>query len=418
MKEYDLLQQTFHDFNNATASLKAAYAKLEHKFENINLELATKNQELEKTIAEKEDMKNYLQNILESLTNGVVVTDPAGHIETINHCAGIFTATDREEVKGKHISLLFGDISPELWRDILFSAYHRGDAGHKIKLKGRTLEIFGSPVLARNGQEIGTLFILRDITRIEKLEDMAKRSEKFAAMGEMAANIAHEIRNPLGSIELFASLLIKDLPEKKDRDRVAKIVASVKNMDNKISNLLMFTKNKLPLSKSLNIHVILKDTLFFAEQLALQGNISLDLVLVEEEPFVLGDEEMLKQVFLNIIFNAFQAMPEGGHLHIETKNSSAGHRLEKGWPFLEIIFADDGIGIPVENITKIFDPFFSTREGTSGLGLANVHNILEMHKGAIHVERGSEKGTIFTILLPLANSHEQGLGVVLGGHDG
>lgn len=407
MNDYNLLQQTFDNFNKATASLKEAYANLEKKFAGINRELAVKNMELEQTVAEKDEIKNHLQNILDSLTNGVVVTDLAGKIETINSCAAIFTSRAKDAVQGKHISLLFEDILPSMWQDNFFAEFIPGEAGHKLKLKGRTLEIFSSPLHNRNGEAIGNVFILRDITRIEKLEDMAKRTEKFTAMGEMAANIAHEIRNPLGSIELFASLLMKDLPDKKDRERAAKIVTSVKNMDNKISNLLLFTKVELSQCRCVNIHTVLKDTLLFAEQLAAQGNIKLELVFAAEEPLVLGDEEMLKQVFFNLILNAFQAMPDGGNLHIETKKAAAGQIRGTGTSFLEIFFTDDGIGISAENLPKIFDPFFSTREDTSGLGLAIVHNILDMHKGVIHVERGAPAGTVFTILLPRWDNKEQ-----------
>lgn len=401
MNDLEFLQQSFDNFNKATSVLQQAYANLEQKFETINRELATKNLELEATIAAKDDMKNYLQNILESLTNGVIVIDLAGNIETVNRRAGIFTAVTEEEAKGKHISLLFEDITPAMWQDIFFPKYFQGETGRKIQLHGRTLEIFGSPVNARSGQTIGTVFILRDISQIEKLEDMAKRTEKFAAMGEMAANIAHEIRNPLGSIELFASLLMKDLPEERDRDRIAKILTSVKNMDNKISNLLLFTKTSIPRTECVNIHAILQETLSFSEPLAKQGNIALAFRPAGQEALVTGDEEMLKQVFFNLTLNAFQAMPEGGRLDIATKITAPGLPRASVTPFLEITFADDGVGIPEENLPKIFDPFFSTREGTSGLGLAIVHNILDLHQGVIHVERGRAVGTVFTILLPL-----------------
>ena len=400
MSDVHFLQQSFENFNMATASLKQAYANLEKKFENINRELEIKNMELQNTIAEKEEMKNYLQNILESLTNGVIVTDLGGKIQRVNRCAGIFAGVEETDVRGKHVSALFDVLSPENWEGILFSEYLKGGVGHKIKLNGRTMEIFSSPVTARNGETLGNVFILRDITRIERLEEMEKRSEKFASMGEMAANIAHEIRNPLGSIELFASLLMKDLKEKRDRDRVAQIVSSVKNMDNKISNLLLFTKTKIPRLEVVNINEVLKETLFFAEQLASQGSISLDYTFEEGEARIVCDVEMMKQVFLNIILNGIQAMPDGGNLHIETKFSNVDKAIPNVTPFVEIMFKDNGSGISQENLPKIFDPFFSTKEGTSGLGLPIVHNIIDMHKGAIHVESCKSGGTVFTVLLP------------------
>lgn len=407
MSDVRFLQQLFENFNVATASLKQAYANLETKFESINRELEIKNMELENTIAEKEEMKNYLQNILESLTNGVIVTDLEGKIQWVNKCTGIFAGVEETDVRGKHVSALFDVLSPENWEGILFSEYLKGGVGHKIKLNGRTMEIFSSPVAARNGKTLGNVFILRDITRIERLEEMEKRSEKFASMGEMAANIAHEIRNPLGSIELFASLLMKDLKEKRDRDRVAQIVTSVKNMDNKISNLLLFTKTKIPRLEVVNINEVLKEALFFAEQLASQGSISLDYNFEEGETCVVCDVEMMKQVFLNIILNGIQAMPDGGNLHIETKFSNVDKAIPNVTPFVEIIFKDNGIGISQENLPKIFDPFFSTKEGTSGLGLPIVHNIIDMHKGAIHVESGQGGGTVFTVLLPYKEKRNQ-----------
>jgi PAS domain S-box-containing protein len=401
MSYFEFLQQSFDNFNKATDSLKHAYANLEIKFENINRELEIKNLELKKTITEMEEMKNYLQNILESLTNGVIVTDTEGAIQQVNRCACIFTGVEERNMQGKQIRSLFDELSPEKWKDIFPLEYFMGEGAHKIKLNGRTLEIFGSAVTAKNGERLGSVFILRDITRIEILEDMAKRSEKFASMGEMAANIAHEIRNPLGSIELFASLLMKDLKEKRDRDRVGQIVTSVKNMDNKISNLLLFTKTNAPRMECVNVHEVLKETLLFAEQLASTESISLGYHFTEGEPFVAGDVEMLKQVFLNIILNGMQAMPDGGNLYMETRFSDLDKAMPNGKPFLEIIFTDNGIGIPEENLPKIFDPFFSTREGTSGLGLAIVHNIIDMHRGAIHVDIGRGGGTVFSLLLPL-----------------
>jgi PAS domain S-box-containing protein len=407
MNDLAFLQQSFDHFNQATANLQRAYASLEEKFASINRELEEKNIELTRTIAEKEDMKNYLQNILESLMSGVVVTDMQEKIQTVNRCAETFFDVPQSSVLGTQVAALFGDAFPEKEGAIRFSEYFQGETGRKIRLKGKTMEVFGAPVKDRNGADIGTVFIMRDVTRIEKLEEMAKRTEKFAAMGEMAANIAHEIRNPLGSIELFASLLGKDLTEKRDRDRLAQIISSVKNMDNKISNLLLFTRNSKPMMRKVNLHDILKEIQTFSEQIFAQGNIVFSLRYAAPAAVVDGDAEMLKQVFFNLILNALQAMPEGGRLSIETRCSpQSGNGRADAAPGVEIRFSDDGVGIAAENRGRIFDPFFSTREGGSGLGLAIVHNIIDMHGGAINVEQGERGGAIFTVLLPLPRGEE------------
>ena len=391
-KDSLFLQRTFSDFDRATIRLQEAFAGLEEKFESINKELEYKNVELGKALAEKDEVKDYLQNILESLTTGVIVTDMEGKITMMNRCAGQFTGVSVEDVRGRNASLLFEDKSP-------FDFQHfDGGLGKKLRLNGKTLEIFGSPVKTGSRKEIGKVVVLRDVTRLEKLEGMAKRTEKLAAMGEMAANIAHEIRNPLGSIELFASLLIKDLKGRKNRDRVSNIISSVRNMDNKISNLLLFAREQNPLMKKINIHNVLQEIVVFSEQIIEKENIVLTVNYENCDPVIVGDAEMLKQVFLNLILNALQAMPEGGDLHIETRISDMGDDNSN----VGIRFMDTGIGIPVENIKKIFDPFFTTKERGTGLGLAIVHNIVDIHGGSIDVESNKGGGTIFNIIFPVA----------------
>jgi nitrogen fixation/metabolism regulation signal transduction histidine kinase len=400
MKDITLLQQSFENFNKATIDLQSAYGRLEERFANLNRELEEKNAELVKTVAEKEQTKNYLQNILESLINGVIVTDLNGKIQTMNSCAEMFVSADLANVIGQHVSILFEDIVVNDWPTINLAEYFKGESGNKVKINGRTLEIFCSPFKSPGGATIGNVFVLRDITRIEKLEDMAKRTEKFAAMGEMAANIAHEIRNPLGSIELFASLLLKNLPEKKDQERVVHIISSVKNVDNKISNLLMFTRKQSPKMKKIDLQQILTEVLDFSEQIMEQGGIDISVKYTGDKACIAGDADMIKQVFLNILLNAQQAMPEGGMLKIKAITSSGGIIPEES-SVAEIIFQDSGPGIPEENLSKIFDPFFSTKQDGAGLGLAIVHNIVSQHNGSINVENSLRGGAIVNLSFPL-----------------
>ena len=252
------------------------------------------------------------------------VTDLDGNIQTMNQCAEMFVGVGQANVIGQHVSILFEDMVVNDWPTINLAEYFKGESGNKVKINGRTLEIFCSPFKSPDGATIGNVFVLRDITRIEKLEDMAKRTEKFAAMGEMAANIAHEIRNPLGSIELFASLLLKNLREKKDQERVVQIISSVKNVDNKISNLLMFTRKQSPKMKKIDLHRILTEVLDFSEQIMEQGGIDISVEYAGDQACIEGDADMIKQVFLNIILNAQQAMPDGGMLKIKATTSAAG----------------------------------------------------------------------------------------------
>jgi len=395
------LHRSFGQFDQATTRLQDAFTGLEKKYESINKELDYKNLELKKVLAEKERINNYLQNILESLTTGVIVADLEGTITMMNRCAETFTGFSRESAEGGNLESLFECDFPSDSEAIFCD----GDFGKKRRLNGRILEIFSSAVKAKNGTGIGKVIVLRDITRVEQLKKMVKRTEKYATMGETAASIAHEIRNPLGSIELFASLLMKDLKDSKVRERASHIIHSVRDMNNKISNLLLFANDQKSLMKKINIHKALKEIMLFSREIIEKGNILLTVQYANADPIIAGNEEMLKQVYLNVILNALQAMPTGGGLTIETHifdgdGEGGAHRGSQ----VEIRFMDNGCGIPTESVKKIFDPLFTMKEKGMGLGLAIVHNIVDMHGGSIEVENNKGEGTIFTITFPLIAS--------------
>lgn len=396
------LQQSFESFDRATMRLQNAFADLEEKFEAINKELDSKNVELQEALTEKEKISSYLQNIIESLATGVIVADLEGKTTIMNRCAEGFTGFLREDAAGVNVNLLLENRFPSDPEGRFDLKHFDGGVGEKIRLKGRKLEIFASAVKTENDEEIGMVIVLRDITRIEKLEERVKRTEKLAAMGETAANIAHEIRNPLGSIGLFASLLIKELKEKKNRDRASHIISAVKDMDNKISNLLMFARDQKPLMKDVSIHNVLKEIIIFSEQILGKENIILTVNYEDVDPVIAGNAEMLKQVFLNLMLNAMQAMPGGGNLYIKTR-IFGGNNKKKDFhnPIVEISFMDTGSGMPDENIKKIFDPFFTTKEKGTGLGLAIAHNIVDIHGGSIDVEKNKGGGAAFNITFPV-----------------
>jgi signal transduction histidine kinase len=254
------------------------------------------------------------------------------------------------------------------------------------------------------------MLVVRNVTRIEKLEEMNKRAEQLTAMGDLAANIAHEIRNPLGSIELFASLIMKEGRDKKVRDRASQIIRSVRNVDAAISNLLLCARELNPVMKRVNLLSVLREIVAFAQDLIEKENISFSVSYADVDLYVAGDTELLKQVFLNLILNAYQAMPAGGHLHIETKMTE---RRDKGGKhrqsYAHFSFVDTGVGIPPESIQRIFDPFFTTREKGAGIGLAIVHNIVRIHGGTIDAKSGKTGGTVFHVTFPLIREYDSEL---------
>ncbi|MBW2143211.1 MAG: PAS domain S-box protein [Deltaproteobacteria bacterium] len=402
-----LLNQTIESFNGAAFKFETYYRHLEERVRELDLELEEKNRELKKNLQEKEEVKNYLRNILESLTTGVVVVDLKGMVTTFNRAAEKITGLNSENVRGKRFNELFiSSLFPKLNR----KAGSPAEIGQSMEIETEILQrgkdilhvsLSTFPVKDQRGEKIGTALTLQDITRLKKLEEKANRTDKLAAMGEMAAEIAHEIRNPLGSIELFATTLKKDLEGFGDLQNLADHISSgVRNMNSSISNLLLFIRPHQKFEFQItDINSTLDDSLLFSRELFV-SNSSIEVVTrYSKEPLeVNGDPELLKQVCLNLVLNAVQAMPDGGRLTVST-NKLNGRQRDSS--LVEIRICDTGNGVSRQDMSKIFDPFFTTKNKGTGLGLAIVHNILEIHGGDIDIESLEEEGTVCRVTLPL-----------------
>ena len=249
---------------------------------------------------------------------------------------------------------------------------------------------------------------------MKKLEEHAKRQNRFTAMGEMAANIAHEIRNPLGSIELFASLVKKDLPGDDEKvvllDHISSAIASMNHI---ISNVLEYTKPRPVAPVPLNLAAVLKEVVAFSSYLAENNGIQVDFQTSKRKCWIRGDEERLKQVFQNLMLNAFQSMTDGGGLAISMEartledpqsirrfSSDTVAGVPASLDVVEVGLTDSGCGLPQDIQSRIFDPFFSTKSRGTGLGLAIVHSIVAAHQAMIDVESQEGQGTTFTLTFP------------------
>ena len=418
-----LLNQALYHFNLSTSKLQDSYNQLQRRINALNLELGKKNEQLEVNLREKERVKNYLYNILESLNSGVVVVDGEGKVTTFNRAAELITGISKEEVEGKFFNEALNPLFSEDFTSVFPLRYFQMSErecklGRKDEKEAR-LKVSVTPL---KGKELeGSVIILQDITHLKKLEEQAERNNRLAAMGEIAVSIAHEVRNPLGSIELLASLLRREVEDDEDKRRLMDhILTGVKSIDCIINNLLLFSKPQHPIFKKVNIHTFLDESLLFVTPSLKQSHIKLIKKYDPPDPLVMGDAELLKQVFLNLVWNAIQAMPQGGQLMISTEildsslesrsggamrlSSSRDHLNASG--YLEIKFVDSGVGIPEEEKREIFNPFFTTKEKGTGLGLAIVHNIIKVHGGMIEVESVVGKGSLFTITMPLVGKEE------------
>ncbi len=385
--ETKLLLEAFEMFTQASSSLESAFSQLQRRVQRLTEELESKNLQLEKSLKEKEEAQNYLKTILERLPCGVFVLDEKGDLALCNPMAAEVLGKTK---KNGRLSLSLG----------IRNHFVKSISGEEIEVplpngnKKRILATSGAPLADPEGRRTGTLHIIRDITEMKALQDKSKRIERLSAMGEMAVELAHEIRNPLGSIELFASLLVKDLTA--DPKRWAEnIRVGIQSLNNIVSNMLHFANPISPSFSEVNVHEVAQDILKFTDPIMDQRQVNVEQRLNAENPTIIGDRELLRQMMLNLILNAMKAMPEKGSLTIGTRNIQ--HK-KSGRHSLELQIQDTGIGIPPENLDRIFDPFFTTNKNGTGLGLSVVHQIVERHSGSIRVSSEINSGATFTIV--------------------
>ncbi len=388
-----LLDDAFNSFNNAADTLKEYYSALEKRVARLNRELADKNMELEASLRKTTRMERYQANILRRLPSAVIVTDSAGAITTFNKRAEEITGFSGSEVIGKNAA----SIMPEkLFNSEFEDRASEGEFSY-INRNGEkfVLTVSSSFLYDERGSVEGTVLILHDLTNEKMLEESLERGKRLAAMGEMAAKLAHEIRNPLGGIELFASSLRKSLIENPRAKNMAdNICSGVASLNYIVTNTLQFAKMGKPLMDPVNVKKTMDEALMPASHLIDRSNIDVVKNYSRREAFISGDRTMIKQAFLNIIMNAAQSMDDGGRLDIS---------IIADIDEVRIVFSDTGSGIDENAMSKIFDPFYSTKEQGSGLGLAVVYNIIDAHNGRVNIESargGSISGTTVTLSLP------------------
>ncbi len=402
-----LLNKAFDHFDLSASKLQNSYVQLQHQVSALNLELEKKNEQLELNLKEKEKGKEYLSNILESLNSGVVVVDEEGKVTTFNRAAELITGIAKGEVEGESFIRVLKPLLPDDFPIPLplggLTRMSEGECKLKRKDgKDLRLKVSVTPLRMKEKKQEGGVIIFHDITRLKKLEGQAERTNRLAAMGEIAVSIAHEVRNPLGSIELLASLLRREIEDDEEKKRLADhILAGVKNIDYVINNLLLFTRPQHPILKKINLHAFLDEALHFVVPSLNQSQVELIKRYNSFEPLVLGDSELLKQVVLNLVWNAIQAMPQGGKLIISTEIVDGGAEFKNETECLKVKFIDSGVGISNKDKKKIFNPFFTTKEKGTGLGLAIVNNIIEVHEGMIEVESSVGQGAAFAFVFPL-----------------
>lgn len=246
------------------------------------------------------------------------------------------------------------------------------------------------------------LLLQRSLARQRDLEAEALRHSRLAAMGEMAATLAHEVRNPLGSMELFASLLLDDLVDRPEARRlVSQIAEGIKDLNHLVSNILGFTCSTAPQPLDADIVAAVEDSLRYATPLLAENRVGIVRRYDARPLRAKADPHLLRQVFLNLIRNAAQAMEGGGTLMVRAE----------GGDQVAVTFADTGGGVPAHVRERIFEPFFTTKERGTGLGLAVVRTLVEAMGGRVMETGRRSGGACFTVVLTVAKTADHGVPV-------
>ncbi|MFP3912642.1 MAG: ATP-binding protein [Desulfobacteraceae bacterium] len=354
-------------------------------------------QRYQATRRELQDTSAFADEVVSNLPVGLMATDSRNRITFLNEAAEKITGLTRDRILGSTPVQVFpSSLHP------LIRCLENGDVvleeETEWRVRGRApvpVSVSATVIVNEAGSFVGNLFMVRDLGEVRRLQEEIRRKEKMAAVGGLAAGVAHEIRNPLSSIQGLASFF-KNKYGQQDEDREAAdiMVREVERLNRVISELLDFARPSRLKPKPADINEVLAHSVRLIEQDARARGIQVRLSPQPGLPLGLVDPDRLSQCLINLFLNSIQAMDSGGVLSVRS--------LLHGQKELAIEVEDTGRGIDPEDVEKIFEPYFTTKSSGTGLGLAVVHKIMESHKGDIKVRSTPEKGTLFTLILPAA----------------
>ncbi len=388
----------FESFSQTIERLESSYADLDARFSRLNDQLQETNLRLQQALAEKETARSFLNDILSSVSSGILVYDCRGLISHANSAACRLLGIEEKDAIGAAVkALVDADTRPDISGSITMATGEEFHSEEKMLTlsSGREVPLAVSTSLMKDsdGATAGAVEVLHDLTKIRSLENEISRVKALAALGEIAATVAHEVRNPLGGIAGFASLLQRDLPDDHPSQRlIDKIITGVENLNHSVTSLLAFAREIDLSPRDVELSGFFGDVVsYFKADINHDADIySIDIDVQPETLNWRLDPKQFRQAIVNLLSNAIQAMPEGGSIDI---NARGGDRLT-------VTITDSGCGIEKDLRERIFTPFFTTKDGGTGLGLSTVKKIVEAHRGEVAIISTSGKGTCFKLSFP------------------
>jgi two-component system sensor histidine kinase AtoS len=366
----------------------------------VSLELEDAYHTLEERAIQLVTIQHYMQAILQSITSGVVTVGPDGSVATVNSAAERALGMSEDEMVPRRLGALFRDGGG---LDAALRHVLRGIADRLVSettletMSGKTLHARVSIARMRDdqGRVLGAVVSIEDVSEVRALTDQLIRADRLAAMGELTAGVAHEVRNPLGIIKASVQLVEESGGDPKRMAEVTRVIKQeIDRLDHVIKALLDFGRPSAPALRPTDVGAVLDDVVLFTRRFAREASVAIEVERAEGLSLVMADADQLKQVLVNLVSNAVQAMGEtGGTIRVTAYDDARD---------VYISVADSGPGMAPEVMEKVFDPFFSTRDGGTGLGLTIVHRIIDQHGGHIEVGSAPGAGTTFTVALPVA----------------
>jgi len=357
-------------------------------------------------LAEKESEFYQLdllhRSIIESVSTGIITIDLDGHVKSFNRAAEEITGLVFSEVRDKKIDAVFPGFPLGLHRMEGGKGEDRLINRHEIVIPGREdrdmiLGFSISSLVDSKERKLGNIVIFQDLTAHKEMEREVEQNKRLALIGEMAAGLAHELRNPLASLYGSIQMLNKNLKLDDTNDRLMRIVLRGRDqLENLVKNFILLARPSLGDREQINIPDVIDDVL---ESLRYAPDWH-ERIKVEKDACqgasTYGNKTEVRQTLWNLVLNAVQSMPDGGKLKIQTSLVSP----DNGRKYVEIRITDTGYGIETDESGKVFEPFYTTKEAGAGLGLAIVNRIVESHGGKIKIESELNRGTSCTVLLP------------------
>ena len=361
---------------------------------------------LEQLTARVAEMEHYVASLTRDSYDAIIGVDPDGTIRSWNRGAWVIFGWEPEEIVGQSYSRMMPpeiDGTAEFTRMIKLlerRGYVNDAEAVRLAKDGRRVLVSVTRTALRNaqGQFVGFSAIMRDITERKRMEQRLIHGERMTALGELAAILAHEIKNPLNSMVINLEVLRGHLanidPDARERaGKYMRVLTDEMNRLNKvIRGFLDFAKPVAMTLSEVQLNDVLRDLVDLVQHQATKSGVTIQLEAAVALPTITGDAGQLKQAFLNLVLNAFHAMPDGGTLRLAT-SLTPEHAVKA-------TVADSGAGIPEADLAKIFDLFYTTKQEGSGLGLPTVQRIVQTHGGKISVESQVGRGTTFTLHFP------------------